>query len=822
MTTTRSGSNDPGIGTLLPLKAATDPAIAGRKSAVLAELLTRGFPVPDGWVVPVDLATRIAVGESTPAANMLLSELPELPLAVRSSGVAEDGAERSFAGQYESMLGVQGIGAIRHAIAQVWHSGQAGRVRHYAGTLSTDDPLPTAILIQPMLAPQAAGVAFSANPVSGERDTVVINAVAGLGDRLLAGAVDGESWLVHDDRVTGPDGPAALSEDQARAVAALARSVEGVYGVPQDIEWAYEDGELYLLQARPITALPREPELPPLPPGTWMKETEHLLGISSVMFVSFYTPEIVRATSEVFGDVGAPVEGLRYIDRGGELYSQAIPPGDRHGTPPPGWVLGVLSRVVPAFRARMTAAKRAFERGLPDQWAREWHAWWKDELRSRAEALNAVDLSTLDDAALAEHALAIRELFRFGVLAHFRLSVPIIVSAYELVRISRELLGWDDTDAIMLIAASASASSEPTRALTDLVVLARTRPDVERALREPGVSLDRISSVDADFARRISDYLDRFGHRVIDNELASPTLYERPDLVLDLLREHLSSTSSPERRSADLQRQKRAEAERLLQSRPAADRQRFATALERAAEMNELREEKVLYTQYFPASLIRYAMLESGRRLARTGVLSRPDDVFSCEYDEVIAALRDAVPDGLRATALRRRAERAWTAAHPGPLLLGDPPTLPDVSWLPEPARTLASALTWFIRRETPPDTADGAGNALRGTPASAGRYEGTVRVIHEQSDFHRLKPGDVLVCPVTTSAWGVLFGTAGALVTDHGGVLSHPSIAAREHGIPAVVGTGDATSRLRDGQQVIVDGSTGRVEILQGAVEGG
>jgi rifampicin phosphotransferase len=408
------------------------------------------------------------------------------------------------------------------------------------------------------------------------------------------------------------------------------------------------------------------------------------------------------------------------------------------------------------------------------------------------------------------------------VLTHFRLTVPIILSAYRLVEVSRELLGWDESDAIMLISATASQSSAPTRALADLAALARQRPAVSSALREPGVTVDRIAAVDTDYGQRIRDYLNHFGHRVIDNELAAPTLYERPDLVLNLLRQHLTSTDSPERGSEDLQQRKRDEAERLLRGRSAADRERFQRALEHAAALNEVREEKVLYTMYFPASLARYAMLEAGKRLARTGVLSRPDDVFSCEFVEVIDALNGSAPDGLRGIASRRRAERSWTAAHPGPLLLGDPPTLPDVNWLPEPGRTLASALTWFIRRETPPDTGDGAGNVLGGTPASAGRYEGTVRVIHEQSDFQRLKPGDVLVCPVTTSAWGVLFGTAGALVTDHGGVLSHPSIAAREHGIPAVVGVGDATTRLRDGQQVLVDGSTGRVELLQGAVEGG
>jgi rifampicin phosphotransferase len=816
MTMARSGSSDPVLGTLLPLTDATDPAKAGRKAAVLADLLTRGFRVPAGWVVPMELAARVAGGERVPELGEALAELPDVPLAVRSSGVAEDGDETSLAGQYESLLGVQDPEQIRDAIAQVWHSGQALRIRRASDALGEDDPLPTAILLQPMLTPDSAGVAFSANPVSGERDEVVIDAVAGLGDRLMAGAIDPESWVVRGERVAEPSEPRVLTVEQAWEIAALARSVEAAYGVPQDIEWVYEAGELHLLQARPITALPVEPQLPPPPPGVWMKETEHFSGISSVAFTSLFPPAMEAATRAIGEELGFLGDCDRLIDRAGELYYQSVPLDEQHGPPPPGWLLGLMVRVMPSLRARLKRTKAAIAQDLQGQWLRRWHGEWKAELRTWAEALKAVDLPGLDDAELAAH---IRETRRFhdrGTLIHFYITIPVVTTAYDLVRLCRELFGWDDAESIMLIAASAAASSEPTRALADLVAAARARPGVVSLLADPDVTLTKLTRVEPEFGARVAEYLDRFGHRTLENDVDVPTLYERPELVLNLIREHLVAGDPSTLAAVQAQQRQRDHAAELLASRPAADRARFERTLERAEDAYASREDNIVYTLFYALALPRYALLEAGRRFSERRLLNRVDDIFFFSIDEVVDVLRSGETSELKSVARRRRAERAWTAAHPGPAFIGG--TVADldvdISWLPEPARTFTESFLWFMGRKQPsvegPD-----GRRIVGTAVSPGRHQGPVRIIRSQSDFHRLKPGDVLVCPSTTSAWGVLFGTAGALVTDHGGVLSHPSIAAREHGIPAVVGVGDATTRLRDGQQVIVDGSTGVIDVL-------
>ena len=195
----------------------------------------------------------------------------------------------------------------------------------------------------------------------------------------------------------------------------------------------------------------------------------------------------------------------------------------------------------------------------------------------------------------------------------------------------------------------------------------------------------------------------------------------------------------------------------------------------------------------------------------------QPDDVFFLTLDEARAALRDG--EDRRELVTRRRGERAFIEQHPGPPTYGKPPgPPPSLDALPPEARFLMQALAWYIdrvfeatsaNREQRPD-----GDVLDGIAASPGRYTGPVRVIMDESSFDRLRSGDVMVCPITSPVWSVLFPSVGALVTDTGGVLSHPAIIAREYRVPAVVATGNATALLRDDQIVTVDGTAGRIEV--------
>jgi rifampicin phosphotransferase len=244
--------------------AAVDRQTVGSKAANLGELMRAGFSVPDGFAI---------IGEPDEAAVRSAAErLGDGAVAVRSSAVAEDLADASFAGQYETVLGVRGPDALLDAIHQVRASAQGSRLQHYRATRADSGSQEIAVLVQRMVTPDAAGVEFTANPVTGRRDEVVITAARGLGERVVSGEAIGDEWVVRDGQAECRRSvEQAIDAQQAVAVAGLARRAEKHFGAPQDIEWAIEDGQLYLLQARPMTALPEPADWTPPGPGYWMR-----------------------------------------------------------------------------------------------------------------------------------------------------------------------------------------------------------------------------------------------------------------------------------------------------------------------------------------------------------------------------------------------------------------------------------------------------------------------------------------------------------------------------------------------------------------------
>lgn len=244
---------------------------AGAKAANLGELARKGFPVPDGFVLTTNafdefLAANAIRPDSSPeavvaavlpadVANALLTAaagLGDIPLAVRSSGVAEDLSGASFAGQYETVLDVRGADALSAAVRRCWASVFSERVVAYRATQGQRGVSSMAVLVQRLVPADAAGVAFTANPVTGDRAETVVSAVKGLGDRLVSGQVSPDEWLVKgEDTICQRSQEDAIDAAQVRAVAELARRVEAHFGAPQDIEWAFVGGQLFLLQAAP-------------------------------------------------------------------------------------------------------------------------------------------------------------------------------------------------------------------------------------------------------------------------------------------------------------------------------------------------------------------------------------------------------------------------------------------------------------------------------------------------------------------------------------------------------------------------------------------
>jgi rifampicin phosphotransferase len=370
-----------------------------------------------------------------------------------------------------------------------------------------------------------------------------------------------------------------------------------------------------------------------------------------------------------------------------------------------------------------------------------------------------------------------------------------------------DLLGWDDAQTFELLAGLSDTSTEPSRAIARIAAIARTRP---------GASVEVLLDSDETFAAAFTDFLRTHGCRALRYELAEQNLDERPELVLGLVSDQIAAGFDPARTDAALAARRESAASEARRRLSPSDLSRFDRALARAVDAYPVREDNEYFTTSAPLALVRRAALEIGRRLADRGQLPDRDDVFHLSPTEAEAALRDR--SSCHDIVGRARGERAWVLAHPGPVAYGkDPGPPPSLESLPAEARLMNEAFLWAVERILAPgDARHGAADAaITGIAASPGSFTGPVRVIHDEAEFDRLGAGDVLVCPVTSPVWSVLFPSIGALVTDSGGILSHPAIIAREYGIPAVVNTGSGTSELHDGQMVTVDGNAGTVRIV-------
>ena len=779
---------------LLALDAATDAGRCGHKAAALALLRNLGFDVPDGFVIPAGVQ---ASREEIAAA---LARLGDVPVAVRSSGLAEDLPDASFAGQYDTHLNVRGAEAVLDAAAACLNSARDGRVESYGHSIR-----PMAVLVQQMVEAEVAGVAFSANPLTGNRDEARVSATRGLGDKLVSGAIDADEWLVTHEQATVVAQPQkAIGPELARRVAALARKAEEARLSPQDIEWAVANDRLWLLQSRPITALPIAPEIE-VPKGSWQKDAGHFAEPLSPFAASTQFHGADQFLADAIATWGLLPDSMQFRIIGHEPYIH-VEPDDGGKNPPPWWLLGLVVRLVPSMRRKLRAAAVAVKAGYLETMPARWASDDRPRLRREIEQYAAIDLVALDDDALFLHLEKLKAFYARCLQLHFTLFIPHTVGLYELAVTCEELLGWDLQKAMGLLQGLSSTSTASTDALAALARRASQRSATRQLLqaRTPDI-LERLDAIDPPVAKDLRGYLRFWGLRPLGPEAGCPTVAEQPQLVADSIADFLSDEAQ-----SDLSGARLALAEEARRQLTGPARQRFDAALAYAERVYPLREDNVLLTDQLPTGLIRRVALEAGRRLVSLGLLARAEDAVMLTADELRDALRTRVE--VRRLVSRRRGEHAWVRANPGPMTLGPQPgKAPDLRGIPAPARRINNALLWGMEHElaAPPP---GNGNSIVGIGASAGVYRGRVRVIRTADRLHTLRAGEVLVCPTTQAAWMMVFRRAGAIVADTGSVLSHTAIVAREFALPAVVAAANATSSLVDGEEVTVDGTRGIV----------
>ncbi len=807
-------------------QAEPSAALLGGKGANLFRLQKAAFRVPPGFVVDTDATAALDDPETVSAivsAWSALNPSGAVAVAVRSSATDEDGSERSFAGQHETVLNIRDRGALLGAIADCvasLHSESAAAYRKEAGVAGAQ----MAVVVQRMVEAAFAGVAFSVDPVDGQ-ERVVIEAVPGTGERLMAGTARGERVLVDRSSlaVTGrePAEGGLVTEEAAREIAEAALRAEALFGAPQDIEFAHDGEELWLLQSRPITAArARAGEVSEFDTPTdddtfWTSANvqEVLPGLLTPLTIS-----LSQNTSRVGYNLGFQQLGL--LDRDewrpfmGTFYNRAFLNltvtrliADRS----PGGSADVVEQ-------QYLAGDEGAETSDRERWLRRLRFKAKSALplaknlltvqgtaeridrqtRALEREIAALDTATLSGAALddAFERVLTHTANIFGT--HLQVS-GIASTSFELVaRLVRPVLR-EGTDARMPGLFSGMHGVESAQIGLDiwnLATVARNTGIEGTVLSgefDPGDS-----SLPDGWRAAWRTFLARHGHRGLNEMEASARCWRRePKPVMTMVASYLSlpaGHSPPE----TLRRQ---ETERLRLTKAIARRMNpvrrrvFRKALSDAQDWVSLRE-RTKSVIVRAARIPDYLMPAMQGRLVAKGVIDAPEDIYFLARDELREAMRAATPEGLQDRVVRRRKEYERSRHI----------ILPDR----------------FRGRPTPLEPAEmGEESAtLRGTPVSPGIATGRARVILDPATDSPLEPGEILVAPVTDAGWTPWFALASGLVVDMGSALSHGSTVAREYGLPAVVNVHTATREIRSGDLVTVNGNAGTVTISRSGDE--
>jgi pyruvate,water dikinase len=738
-------------------------------------------------------------------------------VAVRSFATAEDLPEASFAGQQDTYLNSHGEQAVLEAVKRGWASLWTARaMASRARQKIAPDEVALAVVVQQLVFAEAAGVMFTANPINGRRDELIISAAWGLGDAIVSGAVTPDTIIVNkssgrlakretaEKRIktvrteTGTnEQPVArrlkkaqvLNNAQVKELARLGMQIESLYARPMDIEWALAGGKFAILQARPVTALPDAPLDWPVPaPRVILNRgsfAEFLPDPVSTLFGTLAVPLAEKASLAMMSDIG----GIHNPDS----YIVVVVNGYVYVG------LKMTFKVILSMLVMSTVATRKMLSQGKQRWA-EAHENYLALMR---------DWQGRDEKGLTALALlsGVREIFT--ETAHYYTAVqsgpiPIALSSEmtfsNIYNMFMKRKG-ESTPATFLLGAENQAL-RAEKALFDLAMWIKEQPAlVERLRQEPaGQIWQQVSGAEAgpaweEFKKRFMAHLAEYGHTIYDLDFAKPIPADDPLPMLEALKAYLDGTAGNpyERQVGALERRERM-AQAVVRRLDPLRRRLFVKQLKWAQESAPLREDSIADIGLGQPQ-IRKMLAELGCRLSAAGVIPCPEDVYWLEAVEV-QRLAAAIDQGNRPDSLAAIVEDRKSKWHAMRKIV-----LPNV--LPK-----NSLLARFAPRE------DQHGDTLKDSGASVGKVRARACVMRGPEDFSRMQPGDVIVAVVTTPAWTPLFARAAAVVTDIGGPLSHSSIVAREYGIPAVLGTGAATRRIQDGQFITVDGNAGTVSL--------
>jgi phosphohistidine swiveling domain-containing protein len=556
-----------------------------------------------------------------------------------------------------------------------------------------------------------------------------------------------------------------------------------------------------------------EPPFNPPGPGSWALETSHCERPRSQYMHGLFSRQQTDGFREGFKRYGALLDTIEYGAVGPFPYGAVRPlgaPPNAHGTPPK-WLFKLLLAVHPAIRRRVKRARAVIETKV---WREDVKTFWrelpKDE--TRIAALASERIAELDDASFAEHFERIGAVMSAHVFNHFR-NIPVAV--VPVGDFLEHVIRWTGASAAEVLAALrgySPASVAGGRALDDAAAAIANDPVARERLvsGESATTLAALRGLAGPVGQALERLLGRYGDAILSgHDVIDLRVVEMPDVLIATLRARVTAPSTDEDASTESDRA----AAKLRARVPDGSRAAFDELLADARAAYPLRDAQV-NLDIWALGVTRRTLLEAGRRLARKNKISREDDVFDATHDEILALLggrSSPIPTEIAARARTRRTSRMEDAP---PRLGPEPGAPPPFDWLPADAARIARAVGAYRElMEDSPSWKNGA--VVSGVGASPGRRQGTARLVRSAADFGKLRQGDILVAPITTPTYNVILPLLGGVVTDRGGLLSHPAIVSREYGFPSVVGARNATTRIPDGALVEIDGDAGTVRVV-------
>ncbi|MCM3544402.1 PEP/pyruvate-binding domain-containing protein [Priestia megaterium] len=819
----------------------------GSKALNLIKMKKENLPIPDGFVIQTEALKRYSewngINRQTDNIHerILHGEIPieierdlieafqnlkssYMSVAVRSSSSAEDLEGASFAGQYETYLNVKTTEDFLSKVKACWASFFTERVEQYTQNMYADfDEISMAVVVQGLIESEVSGVIFSQNPVTHNTKEMMINASYGLGEAIVSGLVTPDVYLINKQTfeiekekglkevkiiplAEGVEEIETTEDEQQRfcltdekiiELAEITKEVEALYQHPVDIEFGIQNNQVYLLQARAITTLTEAKELTPFQKDIslsfddmeefWILNDTSFSHAVSPLYASFIIPAFSEGTAASFKKLKFMFNRLNLKLYKGHIYTKMEPfKGDPNKRFQENKEL--MESIYPILTKRMN--QMITEQFLP--------------------YYNKLNSFTHENLTLQRGKEILQSLAGFYKVAydlHFDIVMPqmslntIIEEYYK--NLTNKKSGHDVYE---LLTGKMNKSLETDQELSGLALAVKRDSELTEIFQEECTEtlLKKLEGNKAgkSFMAELNTFLKQYGYRnVVSHDFVGETWLENPLHALSIIQGYVNDNYNfDENFKQTVKKREQNYNEFLEQIADSKHKEEFKKYYQWALDASVIRDDHHFYIDAMLDAKARLFLLKLGDLLVHHHVFLVKEDIFFLYLDELEALLENPV-DVTELVEKRKKehAEHEKTS------------NLPRYFGVPEPAH-LKEAEKYMGAIEENDANSE---HSIKGLASSSGTYTGKVKVISNTKEFSKLEKGDVLVCKTTTPLWTTLFQTAGAVITDAGGILSHSAIIAREYEIPAVLGTKISTDKLKDGDMVMVDGTNGIVTLL-------